>query len=88
MWSCGGGWGWLVANVELDVPDSERCGDYVGDALEVLSGLQQEEECNPGEVGNGLLAIGAALCGGVQGVENGDRQWADSCGRRIFSLVG
>ena len=34
------------------------------------------------------MEIDAALCGGVQGVENGDRQWVDSCGRSIFYLVG
>ena len=78
----------MGANVELDVPESEQGGDCVCASLAVLARSQEEEEGNPGKVKNGLLVLGAALCCGIQGVEDGDRQWADSLGRRIFSLVG
>ena len=63
----------MIANEELDFPESERCGGCVGAALALLSRSQQEEECDPGEVGDGLLAVSATLCVGVQGVENVDR---------------
>ena len=68
MWGGGGGWGWLGANVELDVPESQWGGDCVCTSLAVLTRLKQEEEGDPGELVNGLLLFGAALCCGVQGV--------------------
>ena len=88
MWSYGGGWGWLCANIELYVLDSEQCRDCVSAVLTVLFRSQQEEECDPGEVSDGFLAIGAAVCGSIQRVDNGDMQWSDSCGKRIFYIVG
>ena len=56
--------------------------------MEVLTWPQKEEAYDQGKVGDDLLVICASLCGGVQGVENGDRQWEDSYGRMIFSIVG
>ena len=39
FWSCGGGWGCLFANIELYVPELERCGDCVSASLAALSRL-------------------------------------------------
>ena len=40
---------------------------------------EEEEESDPGQVDDCLLAVGAALVGGVQGLEDGDGGGADAC---------
>ena len=43
LWGCGGSWGWMISNKELDVLETEQCVEYVGSALAVFSRSQQEE---------------------------------------------
>ena len=45
----------------------------------VFSWPEEEEERNPVQVADCLLAVGAALVGGIQGLEDGDGDGADSC---------
>ena len=56
-----------------------------GDALSALSRPDKEEENNPGQFADCSLAVCTPLAGDVEGLEDGDRDWADS-GRRMVLL--
>ena len=45
----------------------------------VLAWTEEEEESNPGQVADSLLARGASLLGGFKGLEDGDWDGADPC---------
>ena len=65
----------------------ERFRHRVIYAFLVLAWSQEEEECDPGKVINGLLVVGSPLGIGFEGVEDGDWGVSDSWGSRIFSVL-
>ena len=69
----------LLADEELEVSEEERMAGGVGSDPAVFSWPEEEEERNPVQVADCLLAVGAALVGGIQGLEDGDGDGADSC---------
>ena len=48
-------------------------------ASAVLAWLEEEEESDPGQVADSLLACGASLVGGVEGLEDRYGDGADPC---------
>ena len=56
--------------------------------LAVLSGPEEEEEGDPGEVNASDFTWGGYLGGGVQGLDNINWEGKHSCWRRIFFLIG
>ena len=50
--------------------------------------MQEEEEYDPGKIGNGFLAVGEALGGGVQIMEDGDWEWSNlGGGERVLACM-
>ena len=61
----------------------------VGTAPTVFSWPDEEDESDPGQISYYLLAVGAALIDGVQGLQDRDRDGADSRRWRIlFGVCG
>ena len=50
----------------------------VGASLAVFSWLEEEEESDLGQFADCLLSVCAVLVGGVHGLEDRERDWADS----------
>ena len=62
----------ILGDEELEVSEKEKMVVGVGASPAVFSHPEEEEESNPGQVADCLLAVGADLVGGVQGLEDGD----------------
>ena len=60
----------------------------VGTASAVFAWAEEEEEGNPGEIDDGNISWCGSLGGGVQGLDNTDREGPHSCCRIILFLVG
>ena len=73
-WDCGGQGSieGILGDEELEVSEKEKMVVGVGASPAVFSHPEEEEESNPGQVADCLLAVGADLVGGVQGLEDGD----------------
>ena len=84
---CGCGWGCMFSHEELYVPESEGIRHCIRSAFAVLAWLQEEEECNTGEVCDGLLAFVAYLGRGVEGVEDGYWKGAELEGQMVLYIV-
>ena len=77
----------LLPNEELDDPESERVVGSISAAFAVLSGPEEEEEGDPGEVADGNVSWDGSLDRGVQGLDHINREGPHSCWRRIFLLI-
>ena len=71
----------LLSNEELDAPESERVVGGISAAFAVLAGPEEEEEGNLGEVADGNVYLGSSLDGGVQGLDDVNREGPHSCWR-------
>ena len=56
----------------------------VGTALAVLSWTEEEEEDNPSEIADGDIFCNGSLGGGVQGLDNAEREGPHSCWRMVL----
>ena len=54
----------------------------------VLSGLEEEEEGDPGEVPGGVVSWGVSLGSVFQGLDDFNKEELHSCWRRIFLILG
>ena len=78
----------LVYNEELYVPDTERVVGGIGASFAVLAGPEEEEEGDPGEIDDGDVYWVGSLGGGVQVLNDVNREGSHSCRRIIFFLIG
>ena len=78
----------LLSNEELGILDPEGVLGGVGTALAVFACLEEEEEGDPDEIADGNVSCCGYLVGGVQGLNNADREGPHSCWRIILLLIG
>ena len=76
-----------MSNEELGVLEPEGVPGGVGTALVLFAWPEEEEEGDPGEIADGNVSCGGSLCGGVQGLDNADREEPQSCWRRILIMI-
>ena len=79
----------LLFNEELYVLDPEGVLGSVGTAFAVFAWTEEEkEEGDSGEIADGGVSWGGSLGGGVQGLDNVDREGPYFCWRKILLLIG
>ena len=71
----------------MDVLDPEGVLGGVGTALAVFAWQEKEEEGDPGDIADGGISCSGSLGGGVQGLDNSDREELHSCWRIILLLI-
>ena len=77
----------LLSNEELDVFETEGVLGGVGTASAVFAWAEEKEEGYPGEIADGDIYWCGSLGGGVQELDNADREGTYSCWERILFLV-
>ena len=78
----------MLSNEELDALEPEGVLGSFSTALAVFACLEEEEEGEPGEIADSNVSCGGSLGGGVQGLDNSDREGPHYCRRRILLLIG
>ena len=58
---------------------------FLFDITTMVGGVRKDDL---GEFNNGDLRVGSSMVDGVQGLDDIEWEWADSCRSRVFFLVG
>ena len=69
----------LIFNETLDIPEPERVVGGIGAYFAVLAGTEEEEEGDPVEIAEGDFSWGGSLGGGVQVLDDFNREGPHSC---------
>ena len=77
----------MLPNEELDVFEPEGVLGGVGTSSTVFTWAEEKEKGDPGEIADGNISLYGSLGGGVQGLDNADRERPHYCWRRILFLI-